>query len=150
MIQALFKTCFHRPRQLGCKDRDFLDRLNPTFICLIATAVHHCLSLWKTGKLSEKNREFGTGESLTTWTRISAEMASLSEPVQQKLVDVWKKAIRKKQRKAGILLADEKDARPHKDQNDCEEEFLAWGGHASDPDGDGDSATAEDAESGIA
>lgn len=77
-------------------------------------------------------------------------MASLSEPVQQKLVDVWKKAIRKKQRKAGILLADEKDARPHKDQNDCEEEFLAWGGHASDPDGDGDSATAEDAESGIA
>jgi hypothetical protein len=77
-------------------------------------------------------------------------MASQSEPVQQKLVTDWKKTIRKEQRKARILLADEKEARPHKDQNHCEEEFLAWGGDASDSDGDGDSATAENAESGIA
>jgi hypothetical protein len=97
---------------------------------------HHSLSVWKTGQIPEKIYEFGSGESLITWSRISLEMASLSDAVKLKLVTDWKKAIRKKQEVAGIRLADEKEARPHDDQKDCEEEFLNWDGR----DSDGDSA----------
>jgi len=35
---------------MGMKDRSLIDKINPTFIALTATAIHHCLSAWKTGE----------------------------------------------------------------------------------------------------
>jgi hypothetical protein len=31
------------------KDRSLIDKINPTFIAFTATAIHQCLSAWKTG-----------------------------------------------------------------------------------------------------
>jgi len=35
---------------MGMKDRSLIHRINPTLIALTATAIHHYLSAWKTGK----------------------------------------------------------------------------------------------------
>jgi len=37
---------------MGMKDRSLIDKINPTFIAVTATAIHHCLSAWKSGKFS--------------------------------------------------------------------------------------------------
>jgi len=45
---------------MGMKDRSLIDKINPTFITLTSTAIHHCLSAWNTGELTVPP-EFGTG-----------------------------------------------------------------------------------------
>jgi len=33
------------------KDGSLIDKINPTFIAITGTAIHHCLSAWKTGEI---------------------------------------------------------------------------------------------------
>jgi hypothetical protein len=58
LIDVVYATFFSGPRQQGVKDRRFVDNINATFICLTATAVHHCLHMWETGVY--KKSEFGS------------------------------------------------------------------------------------------
>jgi len=45
---------------MGMKDRSLIDKINLTFIALTATAIHHCLLVWKTGEY-RLPPEFGSG-----------------------------------------------------------------------------------------
>ena len=45
---------------MGMKYRSLIDTINPAFIALTATAIHHCLSAWKTGEF-QVPPEFGPG-----------------------------------------------------------------------------------------
>jgi len=42
------------------QDKSLIDKINPTFIALTATAIHHCLLAWKIGKFRVP-LEFGLG-----------------------------------------------------------------------------------------
>jgi hypothetical protein len=45
---------------MGMKDKSLIDKINPTFIALTATAIHHCLWAWNTGEFRVP-LEFGSG-----------------------------------------------------------------------------------------
>jgi len=45
---------------MGMHDKSFIDKINPTFIALTATAIHHCLLAWITGEFKVPPR-FGPG-----------------------------------------------------------------------------------------
>jgi len=45
---------------MGMKDTSLFDELNPTFIALTTTAIHHCLAAWITG-VYRIPPEFGLG-----------------------------------------------------------------------------------------
>jgi len=45
---------------MGMKGRLLIDKINPTFIALTATAIHHCLLAWKRGEFRVPP-EFGPG-----------------------------------------------------------------------------------------
>jgi hypothetical protein len=57
--------------------------------------------------------------------RFTAEFECSSTQVQLKKIADWKLAISKRQREAGIR-DDDQDARPHKDQQECDEDYLSW------------------------
>jgi len=59
-VDLIHRIYFYGIRQMGMKDRSFIDKINPTFIALTATPIHHCLSAWKTGEFRVLP-EFGTG-----------------------------------------------------------------------------------------
>jgi len=60
MVDLIHHTYFYGIWQMGMKDRSLIDKINPTFIALTATAIHHFLSAWKTGKFGVLP-EFGPG-----------------------------------------------------------------------------------------
>jgi len=40
------------------RDREFHEKINGIFICLVASALRHCLKHWVTGELAEEMVEF--------------------------------------------------------------------------------------------
>jgi len=50
IVHFIHWTYFYSVQQMGINDRSFIDKLNPTFIALTATAIHYCLLAWNTGE----------------------------------------------------------------------------------------------------
>ena len=50
IVNVIHGTNFYGIRQIRIKDRSLIDKINLTFIALTATAIHHCLSAWKSGE----------------------------------------------------------------------------------------------------
>ena len=49
MNKAIFLGNFSGPKKRGNKVRSFFDFLNEVFICLVVTAIQHCLKAWVKG-----------------------------------------------------------------------------------------------------
>ncbi|KAI5839937.1 hypothetical protein DFP73DRAFT_598206 [Morchella snyderi] len=49
IIDILYYKYFDGVRMRGVKDSEFLERITPTFICLISTAIWHGIRVWSTG-----------------------------------------------------------------------------------------------------
>ncbi|KAI5846219.1 hypothetical protein DFP73DRAFT_525735 [Morchella snyderi] len=49
IIDILYYKYFDGVRMRGVKDPEFLERITPTFICLISTAIWHGIRAWSTG-----------------------------------------------------------------------------------------------------
>jgi hypothetical protein len=47
-VDLIHQIYFYGIWQMGMKDRSLIDKINPTFIALTATAIHHYQSAWKT------------------------------------------------------------------------------------------------------
>jgi len=60
IVDRIHCICFYGIRQMGMKDRSLMDKINPTFIALTATAINHCVSAWKAGEFRVL-LEFGSG-----------------------------------------------------------------------------------------
>jgi len=60
ILDLIDLTYFYGIRQMWMKDRWISDLINPTFIALTATAIHHSLSAWATGQFRVPP-EFGPG-----------------------------------------------------------------------------------------
>jgi hypothetical protein len=57
--------------------------------------------------------------------RFTSEFECSSTEVQLKKIADWKRAISTRQKEAGIR-EDDQEAQPHKDQQECDEEYLTW------------------------
>jgi len=49
-VDRIHDIYFYGIRQMGMKDSSLIDKINLTFIALTMTAIHNCLSAWKTGE----------------------------------------------------------------------------------------------------
>jgi len=125
---------------MGMKDRSLLDEINPTFIALTATAIHHCPSAWKTGKFRVPP-EFGPGGGVQRkcdtgninrvvnnactdlFRRLDADFRSSSPEVQAKKIDNIRSMIRRRIHSTGT---DPVMAQPHNDQGSFDEDFLDY------------------------
>ena len=94
------------------KDGSLIDKINPTFIALTATAIHNCLLAWKTGELRVPP-EFGPGGGAqcicntrnynhavnNAWTdvfcRLDTDFRSSWMEVQDKMIDNIRPMIRR-------------------------------------------------------
>jgi len=122
------------------QDRSLIDKINPTFISLTATAIHHCLSTCKAGEFRVPP-EFGPGggarRKCDTWNInhavhdactdvfccLDADFLSSSPEVQPKKIDnIWS-MIRRRIRSTGT---DPAMAQPHNDQGSFDEDFLDY------------------------
>jgi hypothetical protein len=50
IVNRIHQAYFCGIRQMGIKDTSFIDKINPTFITLTTTAIHHCQLAMKSGK----------------------------------------------------------------------------------------------------
>ena len=125
---------------MGMKDRSLIDKINPTFIALTATAIHHCLSAWKTGefrvppefgpgggaqrKCDARNINHAVNNACTdVFRRLDADFRSSSPEVQAKKIDNIRSMIRRRIHSTGT---DPAMAQPHNDQGSFDEDFLDY------------------------
>ena len=58
MVLLIHRIYFRRPKMRGNRDVEIFGKMNDTFICLIATAIQHCLKEYRSGKLAEEPVDF--------------------------------------------------------------------------------------------
>jgi len=125
---------------MGMKDRSLIDKINPTFIALTATAIHHCLSAWKTGEFRVPP-EFGPGGGAqrkcdtrninptinnactNVFRPLNADFRSSLPEVQAKKIKNICSMIRRRIHSTG---ADPAMAQPHNHQGSFDEDFLDY------------------------
>jgi hypothetical protein len=139
-VDLIHRTYFYGIRQMGMKDRSLIDKINPTFIALTATAIHHCLSAWKTGefrvppefgpgggaqrKCDTRNINHAVNNACTdVFRRLDADFRSSSPEVQAKKIDNIRSMIRRRIHSTGT---DPAMAQPHNDQGSFDEDFLDY------------------------
>ena len=122
------------------KVKSLIDKINPTFIALTATAIHHCLSAWKTGefrvppefgpgggaqrKCDTRNINHAVNNACTdVFRRLDADFRSSSPEVQAKKIDNIRSMIRRRIHSTGT---DPAMAQPHNDQGSFDEDFLDY------------------------
>lgn len=49
IADAIFEKFYSSARRIGSKEPEFLNAINGVFICLISTAIFHCLKAWENG-----------------------------------------------------------------------------------------------------
>jgi len=125
---------------MGMKDRSLIDKINLKFITLTATAIHHCLSAWKTREFRVPP-EFGPGGGAQrkcdtrninhpvnhactdVFRRLDADFRSSSPEVQAKKIDNIRSMIRWMIHSTGT---DPAMAQPHNNQGGFDEDFLDY------------------------
>jgi hypothetical protein len=117
-----------------------IDKINPTFIALTATAIHHCLSAWKTGqfrvppvlgpggtaqrKCDTSNINHAVNDTGTNVIpRLDADFRSSSPEVPAKRINNIRSMIHRRIHSTGT---DPAMAQPHNDQGSLDEDFLDY------------------------
>ncbi|KAF8437829.1 hypothetical protein BGX38DRAFT_1273858 [Terfezia claveryi] len=77
---------FEGRKRKGNREPNFLEKINGVFICLVATAIRHCLKAWRTGKCADSVQEFKYETAWLTYERISKTWASHGPRVQELIV----------------------------------------------------------------
>ncbi|KAH8145876.1 uncharacterized protein LAJ45_10018 [Morchella importuna] len=90
----------------GVKDPEFLERITPTFICLISTAIWHGIRAWSAGTSVEPGHFQSQNESVVkTFNRMSNTWKGRSRQNQEATLEVIKDNLREKIReKKGITI----------------------------------------------
>ena len=122
------------------KDRSLIDKINRTFIALTATAIHHCLSAWKTGELrvppelgpgggaqrkcDTRNINHAVNDAGTdVFCCLDADFCCSSPEVQARKIDNIRSMIRRRIHSTGTHPA---MAQPHNNQSSFDEDFLHY------------------------
>ncbi|KAF8415920.1 hypothetical protein EV426DRAFT_706044 [Tirmania nivea] len=86
IMEVIFRKYFSRIKMQGNFDNSFFDSINEVFICLVTSAMRHCLKGWTTGVYEEpsKSQEFKYETTiriykrfLATWEAHSLRMCNL-------------------------------------------------------------------------
>ena len=69
-MKLIYQKYFQTKRMKGNREPEFLQRVNGVFICLVSTAIRHCLKLWRTGEYQEGGPDFKYETAWRKWTWI--------------------------------------------------------------------------------
>ncbi|KAI5850456.1 hypothetical protein DFP73DRAFT_591318 [Morchella snyderi] len=107
IIDMLYYKYFDGVRMRGVKDPEFLERITPTFICLISTAIWHGIRAWSTGTYVKPDHFQSQNENVVieTFNRMSNTWKGRSRQNQEATLEVIKDNLREKIReKKGITI----------------------------------------------
>jgi len=86
---VIYQRYYKGKRKQGHQEPDFMNRINGVFICLIASAIRHCLKAWRTAELVE-SRDF---KYEIVWSTLNNQIylaAQLMKPdVYERLYKTW-------------------------------------------------------------
>ncbi|RPB06693.1 hypothetical protein P167DRAFT_580162 [Morchella conica CCBAS932] len=90
----------------GVRDPEFLERITPTLICLISTAIWHGIRAWSTGSYVKPDNCQSQNESVVkTFNRMSNTWKGRSKQNQEATLEVIKDNLREKIRdKKGVTI----------------------------------------------
>ncbi|KAI5841327.1 hypothetical protein DFP73DRAFT_596582 [Morchella snyderi] len=113
IIDILYYKYFDGGRMRGVKDPEFLERITPTFICLISTAIWHGIRAWSTGTYVKPDHFQSQNEnvvskhprSLTAITRALRAVKAALETTEcfesetfNRMSNTWKRRSRQNQK----------------------------------------------------
>ncbi|KAI5840229.1 hypothetical protein DFP73DRAFT_597641 [Morchella snyderi] len=106
IIDILYYKYVDGVRMRGVKDPEFLERITPTFICLISTAIWHGIRAWSTGTYVKPDHFQSQNENVVkTFNRMSHTWKERSMQNQEATLEVIKDNLREKIReKKGITI----------------------------------------------
>lgn len=64
IVDVLYAKYFYGTKMLGNMDPEFLDRINLTFVCLVAAGIWHSLRAWCTGMYIKPQDFTGSDEAV--------------------------------------------------------------------------------------
>ncbi|KAI5842382.1 hypothetical protein DFP73DRAFT_527797 [Morchella snyderi] len=103
IIDILYYKYFDGVRMRGVKDPKFLERITPTFICLISTAIWHGIRAWSTGTYVKPDHFQSQNENVVkTFNSMSNTWKGRSRQNQEATLEVIKDNLREK--KKGITI----------------------------------------------
>jgi len=122
------------------KDRSLIEKVDPTFIALTTTAIHHCLTAWTTGefrvppgfgpgggaqrKCDTRNINHTVNNACTdVFHRLDPDFCSSSPELQAKNRENIRSLIRRRIHSTG---KDPTMAHPHNNQGSFDEDFLVY------------------------
>ncbi|KAL0631425.1 hypothetical protein Q9L58_009705 [Maublancomyces gigas] len=71
IVDVIYAKYFNGMKMLGNKDPEFLERINPTLVCLVAAGIWHWLRAWHPGTYIKREDFTGSNESvMRTFTRM--------------------------------------------------------------------------------
>jgi len=89
IVMVIYQRYYKGKRKQGHREPDFMNRINRVFICLVASAIRHCLKAWRTGEFVE-GRDF---KYETAWGRLNNQIylaAQLTKPdTYERLYKTW-------------------------------------------------------------
>ncbi|KAI5837498.1 hypothetical protein DFP73DRAFT_601070 [Morchella snyderi] len=106
IIDILYYKYFDGVRMQAVKDPELLERMTPTFICLISTAIWHGIQAWSTGIYVKPDYFQSQNENVVkTFNRMSNTWKGRSKQNQEATLEVIKDNLREKIReKNGITI----------------------------------------------
>ncbi|KAI5837770.1 hypothetical protein DFP73DRAFT_600782 [Morchella snyderi] len=106
IIDILYYKYFDGVSMRGVKDPEFLERITPTFICHISTAIWHGIQAWSTGTYVKPDHFKSQNESVVKmFNRMSNTWKGRSRQNQEATLEVIKDNLREKIReKKGITI----------------------------------------------
>ena len=67
---VIYQRYYKDKKKQGHREPDFMNQINGVFICLITSAIRHCLKAWRTGEFV-KGRDF---KYETAWGRLNNQI----------------------------------------------------------------------------
>jgi len=96
ITEIIFRKYFAGIKMRGHADEGFFEAINEVFICLVASAIRHCLTFWETGVFirSSKKMDFKYDTAYRTYQRLLETWKSYPANIQVLLLSSIKADLR--------------------------------------------------------
>ncbi|KAI9881831.1 MAG: hypothetical protein M1823_006457 [Watsoniomyces obsoletus] len=131
--EVIFVRFFKGSKKVSWRDPGFLEAINGTLVCLVATVIGHCLKQWSTGEL-EPRIEFGSRTNSDVFQRHVSSWNSGGSHRQTAILEFIRDAIERKLGEAGLVRETERTEGYVDEAEDDDFDAFVRGGSRQVPD----------------
>jgi hypothetical protein len=103
-IDIIYERFFNGPKCRGFVMKDFVDRINGTFIALVCATVHHQISAWSTGTFV-KPGHFTESSAGAIFQRLKNTWNALPDVLKNRILEWYRLSIRARIKASGVRPA---------------------------------------------